>query len=82
LAQAPILSFGDNRYDDFTIHKSLNRKNNYISRHEKRERWNKTRLLTPGFWSKHILWNKESLRSSINDTIVKFNIKIILLEKD
>jgi hypothetical protein len=32
---------------------------------------------TPGFWAKHILWNKPSLGSSIDDTRKKFGINII-----
>ena len=33
-------------------------------------------MKTPGFWAKHILWNKPSLEASINDTEKKFGLKI------
>ena len=30
-----LLSFGDSRYQDYTMHKNDDRKNNYLSRHGK-----------------------------------------------
>jgi hypothetical protein len=50
------------------------RKRLYILRHQKREDWTKSGLLTKGFWAKHILWNKRSLEESLKDTIDKFNL--------
>jgi hypothetical protein len=70
------IHFGAIGYSDYTKHKSNDRKERYISRHKPRENWGKSGLLTAGFWSKHILWNKPSLVSSIKDTSNKFNIKI------
>ena len=32
-----ILSFGDSRYQDYTMHKNDDRKNNYLSRHGKED---------------------------------------------
>ena len=30
-----LLSFGDSRYQDYTMHKNIDRKTNYLSRHGK-----------------------------------------------
>lgn len=69
--------FGAKGFEDFTTHKDPERKERYIQRHRSREDWSKDGIHTAGFWAKHILWNKPSLRDSIRDTEKKFNIKII-----
>lgn len=68
------INFGDNRYEDFTQHKDLVRKERYIKRHKKNEDWNNP--LTAGFWSRWLLWNKPTLESSINDMKKNFKITI------
>lgn len=68
------IHFGDSNYEDFTIHKSVDRLNNYIARMSPNQNWNDPS--TAGFWSKHILWNKPTLTQSIKDTQKQFNIKI------
>ena len=37
-----LLSFGDSRYQDYTMHKNDDRKNNYLSRHGKDDHTEKT----------------------------------------
>jgi hypothetical protein len=74
-----ILSFGDSRYSDFTLHKDEKRKELYINRHKKNERWNKSGIYTAGFWSRFLLWNKDALQASINDIKKRFNINVKLL---
>ncbi len=69
--------FGQKGFTDFTINKNPEKKKLYISRHKKRENWNKSGIETAGFWAKHILWNKPTLRESISDTEKNFNINII-----
>lgn len=69
--------FGQKGFTDYTINKKPEKKDLYISRHKKRENWNKSGIETAGFWAKHILWNKPTLRESISDTEKKFNINII-----
>ncbi len=76
ITNGKTINFGDSRYDDFTLHKNPNRKKLYLARHRKRENWNKSGINTAGFWSKNILWNKNTLNKSIKDTEKKFNIKI------
>lgn len=56
--------------------KALERRTAYIRRHFKREDWNKSGIMTAGFWSKWLLWNKPTLEQSINDIENRFNIKI------
>mgnify|MGYP003135937726 FL=1 len=70
------IHFGTKGMSDYTIHKDKERKKRYIDRHKKRENWTKSGIKTAGFWSKHISWNKPSLRESIRDTENRFNIKI------
>ena len=71
-----VISFGDNRYSDFTKHKNEERKMNYIKRHQN-EDW--TDLNKSSTWSRYILWNKPTMKESINDMKKLFNIKIIFL---
>ena len=70
------IHFGSKGMSDFTKNKDPERKNRYISRHKKRENWTKSGIKTAGFWSKHILWNKPTIRESIKNTENRFNIKI------
>ena len=70
------ISFGAAGYEDFTIHKNPERKERYISRHVKREDWDKSGVKTAGYWSKHLLWNKDTLRKSIDDISKKHNLNI------
>lgn len=60
-----VLSFGAKGYSDYTKHKDKKRKERYISRHKKRENWND--LMSRGALSRFILWNKPTLKASIED---------------
>lgn len=68
------IHFGDNRYEDFTIHKDKSRRDKYDLRHQN-ENW--TSLSKSGTWAKYLLWNKPSLDNSIRDMKKRFNISII-----
>ena len=70
------ISFGAAGASDFTIHKDPERKERYIARHAKREDWDKSGVKTAGYWSKHLLWNKNTLRKSIDDISRKHNLNI------
>ncbi len=70
------VNFGAEGYEDYTTHKDESRKDRYTARHKTTEDWTKKGIDTPGFWAKHILWNKPSLTASIQDTERKFGIKI------
>ena len=68
--------FGDNRYQDFTLHKDDKRKKAYLARH-KHDKINNPNYA--GFYSTNLLWNKPTLKESIVDTNRKFknlNIKL------
>ena len=60
------IHFGDSAYSDYTKHKDPERKNNYISRHSNEDH-SKSNIASAAFMSRHILWNKPSIQSSIND---------------
>ena len=65
--------FGASGMSDFTIHKDPSRKERYLKRHRKNENWDK--YMSAGSLSRYILWNKETLRDSINDYKKRFNLK-------
>jgi len=72
--------FGDTRYEDFTNHKDEKRKEKYISRHKKNEDWTKSGLKTAGFWARWVLWNKPTLKESIEFLNKKYkNINFIIM---
>ena len=64
---------------DFTLHKDPERKARYIAHHRSNEDWAKSGIKAAGFYAKHVLWNKPTLQSSINDLNHRYkNIKFIL----
>jgi hypothetical protein len=70
------IHFGAINYSDYTKHKDIKRKVNYIKRHKVNENWNKSGIKTAGFWSRWLLWNKPTIRDSIKNIENKFNVKI------
>jgi hypothetical protein len=72
------IHIGQEGADDFTKTGDEEAKKRYITRHKKREDWNKSGITTAGFWAKHLLWNKNTLSASIKDTEKRFNLDIIL----
>ena len=64
------VSFGAKGYSDMTQHKDEERKKRYINRHKKNENWNDP--TTPGFYAKHVLWNKPTLQASVADLKKQF----------
>ena len=73
------VSFGQKGASDFTKHKDKDRKEAYIARHKKNEDWNASGAKTAGFWSRHLLWAKPTLKESIDDINKKFkslNVKM------
>jgi len=70
------IHFGASGYSDFPHHKDEERKQRYITRHEKNEDWTITGIDTPGFWARWLLWNKPTIQQSILDIDQKFNIEI------
>jgi hypothetical protein len=73
------VSFGAKGYSDFTKNKDPERKDNYISRHKTSEDWGKSGVKSAGFWAKHVLWNKPTLKGSIDDINRRFkSLKVSL----
>ncbi len=70
--------FGAVGYEDYTIHKDPERKQRYITRHEKRESWGKEGIDTAGFWSRWLLWNLPSLRASAKDIEKRFSVEVVM----
>ena len=73
------VSFGQKGASDFTKHKDKDRKERYIDRHKAREDWNVSGAKAAGFYSKHVLWNKPTLKASIDDINKRFkglNVKM------
>lgn len=76
------IHFGAKGHGDYIKYSKVNQKlanekrSQYYARHSKlNEVWDN--FNTAGAWSKHLLWNKPTLKSSINYIKNKFNIKII-----
>ena len=75
------IHFGAQGYQDQTTitnnKERQERKDRYINRHKKTENWNDPK--TAGFYAKNILWNKKSVKASVEDTNKRFkNIHIKL----
>ncbi len=74
------IRFGAHGMNDYTIYSANDdkekdkHKERYINRHKKNENWNDVN--TAGFWSRWILWNKETVLESLEDTLKKFKIKL------
>lgn len=66
------IKFGAQGYDDYTISKNNKKKEDYILRHRVREDWSDP--LKAGTLSRFLLWNKPTLRESLNDYKERFNI--------
>ena len=63
--------FGCAGMSDFTKHKDEARKQRYMNRHKTRENWRDP--MSAGSLSRYILWNKPTLRASIQDFKKRFN---------
>ena len=72
--QGVKIHFGDDRYEDYTMHKNFRRKILYLARHKPGQNWNDVN--TAGFWARWLLWNQKSLIDSLMDTEKRFGIKI------
>ena len=68
------IHFGAKGMSDYTKHKDDERKKNYIARHSVNENWNDPN--TAGFWSRWVLWNKKTIKKSLQDMADNFNLSI------
>ena len=70
--RSKTVHFGSSGHSDYTKHKDADRKQRYINRHKARENWTASGVDTAGFLSAGILWNKKTVKSSIDDLNKKF----------
>jgi hypothetical protein len=68
------IRIGAKGMDDFTKTKDEEQKSRYISRHNAREDWTQSGILSSGFWSRWLLWNKPTLQESIRDVKKRFDL--------
>jgi len=66
------IHFGAKGYDDFTTTGDEARKALYIKRHEARE--DHTNPLTAGALARWVLWNKPTIKASIQDFCRRFRL--------
>lgn len=77
------INFGQRSASDYTIHKSPERKDLYIQRHERREHqfWDFDNVVdnieTASFWSRYLLWEKSDIFDAIKNIEEKAKCKII-----
>lgn len=64
--------FGSSAYQDYRMHKSEERRQAYLKRHERNETWQDP--TTAGALSRFLLWNKPTLEASLRDFKQKFNL--------
>ena len=64
--------FGDNRYEDYTQHKSDERKTAYINRHMKNEDWND--YMSAGALSRYILWEYKEFDKAVKAYMKRFKL--------
>jgi hypothetical protein len=60
--------------DDFTKTRDEDQKARYLTRHRAREDWKLSGVLSSGFWSRWLLWNKPTLEASRRDVKERFNL--------
>ena len=58
--------FGAEGYEDYTTHKDPERRKRYIARH-RGEDWTREGVMSPGWLSRYILWEKPSLREAVTN---------------
>ena len=64
LESGKTVHFGATGYKDFTDHGDPKRRESYLARHRPNQDWGKSGVGTAGFWSRHLLWSKPSIRSA------------------
>jgi hypothetical protein len=57
--------FGAKGYEDYTTHRDEKRRRNYLSRHESREDWGRSGVMTAGWLSRYILWEKPTIKEAV-----------------
>ena len=64
LPSGKAVHFGATGYQDFTQHGDAKRRESYLARHKTGQDWTKSGVNTAGFWARHLLWEKPSIRGA------------------
>lgn len=73
------IGIGDRKYEDYTIHRDDERKQNYIQRHSRnREKYGLNGAKTAGFYSRWLLWEKPTLEEAAKALAVYMNLPVFL----
>ena len=56
---------GAKGYEDYTPHRDEKRRRNYLSRHKSREDWGRSGVMTAGWLSRYILWEKPTIKEAV-----------------
>ena len=57
--------FGAKGYEGYTMHRDEKRRRSYLSRHASREDWGRSGVMTAGWLSRHLLWEKPTLKEAV-----------------
>ena len=57
--------FGAKGYEDYTTHRDEKRRRLYLSRHAAREDWGRAGVMTAGWLSRQILWERPTLKGAV-----------------
>ena len=57
--------FGQLGASDYTLNHDEAQRQAYLARHGKAENWGRAGVMTPGWLSRHLLWEKRSLPAAI-----------------
>ena len=63
IVDGKTVSFGDAKYQDYTLHKDDERRFTYLNRHRPGEDWHD--LKTASTWSRWLLWQKKTIPEAI-----------------
>lgn len=66
------INFGQDGSSTYLDHKDEKKKDAYLARHKKNEKWSNP--FSAGSLSRYVLWNKTSLSASIADFKKRFNL--------
>lgn len=72
-----MVHFGAEGYDDYTTHGDIKRKQLFLKRFRTLILENRNDFHSPMFWSMMLLWNKPTMKESIDYLENKYDVKII-----
>ena len=72
-ADGKTVHFGQKGSSDFTISKDAALRDAYIARHGAKEDWSRKGVMTPGFLSRWLLWEKPTMSAALASASTKYN---------